>query len=133
VVHRRSGEEVTVEFAATFDGTSEFECQVEGERLGLGDLDDRAARPLRIAAIARLAARPPTVANCTAALTLAAELGPLATSERQTLQALFARMLLGLLEKNAPALDGEVVEIAEALIERAELTTHAELAHLAED
>jgi hypothetical protein len=117
----------------SYDGASDFECEVDGERLRLSDLDDGTARPLRFAALARLAAAEPTVATCQAALAVAAQLGHLTPAETTTLQALFTRLLLRLLQANAPQLDAGVVEAAERLIERSGLTSDTEQMHLAED
>ncbi|HXU80191.1 MAG TPA: DUF3536 domain-containing protein [Polyangia bacterium] len=133
VQHRRSGEERILEFAASYDGATRFECTVDGQRLQLDDLDDGSARPLRLAALTRLAERPPTVATCRAALALATALGPPVGTEKETLQGLFGAMLLGLLQAHAPQLEGDVLEVAGPLVERSELGSHAELAHLAED
>jgi alpha-amylase/alpha-mannosidase (GH57 family) len=134
VQHRRSGEETEVEFTASYDGTMGFECQIEGLRLQLEDLDDSTARPLRLAALARLAARRPvTVDTCRTALTLGAALGPPVLQEKERLQDLFGRLLLGLLEAQSPLLDTEALEVASALVERSDLATHGALAHLAED
>jgi alpha-amylase/alpha-mannosidase (GH57 family) len=133
VVHRRSGEEATLGFSASYDGASQFDCQVEGQRLGLDDLDVSTARPLRFAAIARLAARPATVPSAQAALALAAPLEHLTPAETTTLQGLLARLLLGLLQAHAPALPTEVTGVASALMERAPLTADTEQLHLAED
>jgi alpha-amylase/alpha-mannosidase (GH57 family) len=133
VQHRRSGDETAVEFAASYDGATRFECAVDGQRLGLDDLDDSVARPLRLAALCRLTAQPATVARCRSALGLAEALGPPIGPETELLQDLFGRMLVGLLQQHAPKLEGEVLEVASPLIERSALDTHAELAHLAED
>jgi alpha-amylase/alpha-mannosidase (GH57 family) len=130
---RRSGEETDVTFTASYDGASQYHCTVDGRRLGLDDLDESTARPLRLSAIARLAARPPTVASCRAALALVAPLGGLVPEEQKTIETLFARLLLGLLQAHAPALSPEVVEVSGALVERSALGARTELAHLAED
>ena len=131
VQHRRSGEERTLEFTASYDGATRFECAVDGQRLQLDDLDDGAARPLRLSALTRLADRPATVASCRSALALGTALGPPVEAEQPMLQALFGRMLVGLLQAHAPQLEGEVAEVAGLLCERSDLGT--ELAHLAED
>jgi hypothetical protein len=133
VRHRRSGEERQLEFSATYDGATRFECTVDGQRLQLDDLDDATARPLRLAALGRLAESAPTVANCRAALAVAGALGAPVGPEAGTLQDLFGRMLLGLLQAHAPQLEGEVLEVATSLLEHTDLGTHPELAHLAED
>jgi alpha-amylase/alpha-mannosidase (GH57 family) len=133
VQHRRSGEERQLEFTATYDGATRFECVTDGQRIQLDDLDDGAARPLRLAALARLAVRLPTVATCRTALAVAAALGPPIGPEKETLQDLFGRMLLGLLQAHAPQLGDEVLEVAGPLVEQSDLGTHPELAHLAED
>jgi hypothetical protein len=133
VQHRRSGEETQLEFTASYDGATRFECTADGQRILLDDLDDVAARPLRLAALARLAAHPATVASCRSALAVAGDLGPPIGPEKDTLQDLFGRMLLGLLQAHAPHLDAEVLEVAGALVEQSDLGTHPVLAHLAED
>jgi hypothetical protein len=133
VQHRRSGEERQLEFTASYDGATRFECSVDGQRFQLDDLDDGAARPLRLAALARLAARPPTVATCRSALALGAAIGPPIGSEKETLQDLFGRLLLGLLQAHAPQLGDEVLEVAGLLVEQSDLASHSELAQLAED
>jgi len=133
VSHRRSGEETQQEFTASYDGATKFECVAGGQRLQLEDLDDSVARPLRFAALHRVAARPPSLATCRTALALAEALGPPVDAEKETLQALFGRLLLGLLQAHAPQLDLEVLEVAAALVERSELGVHPDVAHLAED
>jgi len=133
LLHRRSGEETPLAFTASYDGATGFECQAAGQRIQLEDLDDSAARPLRFAALHRVAAGPPTVATCRTALTLAAALGPPVDAEKETLQEIFGRLLLGLLKAHAPQLDSEVLELATALVDRSELGVHQDVAHLAED
>jgi alpha-amylase/alpha-mannosidase (GH57 family) len=133
VTERRSGEETQLEFSASYDGSMKFECLAGGQRLQLDDLDDSAARPLRFAALHRVAAHPPSLATCRTALTLAAALGPPVDAEKETLQELFGRLLLGLLQAHAPQLDNDVLEVAAALVDRSELGVHPDVAHLAED
>jgi alpha-amylase/alpha-mannosidase (GH57 family) len=134
VLQARSGVETKVTFTATYDGEASFECLADGERITLADLDEATGRPMRLAAIARLAEQEPTLAHCRAALTLARVLGPLSAREAEALGARFADMLLGLLRSPAsvPA-DETVWEVAAELLERADLGKHGDEALLVED
>jgi hypothetical protein len=73
------------------------------------------------------------VATCRSALALGAAIGPPIGAEKETLQDLFGRMLLGLLQAHAPQLGDEVLEVAGLLVEQSDLASHSELAQLAED
>jgi hypothetical protein len=133
VTHRRSGETTRVAFTAAAEGPGRFVCVADGERIELEDLDLATARPLRMAAIERLAATP-TLAGSREALTLASKLGPLAPAEAERLQALMARLLLGLLEAHTPNLAEPVLAAVAELVEAANLPARSEQsAHLAED
>jgi alpha-amylase/alpha-mannosidase (GH57 family) len=134
VRHRRSGEETTVEWSASYDGATHLEAVVDGRRVRLEDLDETIARPLRIAAIIRLGAAPPTLDTCRAALALAAPLGKLAPAETAAVQDLFARLLIGLLDGYEPArVDLAVLSAAAELVERTDLGARNAHEHLAED
>jgi hypothetical protein len=134
VAHGRSGIESTVRFSATYDGGAKFECVAGGQRITLEDLDEATGRPLRLAALARLADQPATLAHCRAALDLARALGPLSALEGEALAQRFADMLLEILRSPPAVLAGETVwEVATELLERADLGRHGDEAQLAED
>ncbi len=134
VAHRRSGDETRLTYAARYDGAARFEAVVAGQRFGLDDLDEAAARPLRLAALERLAARPPSVATCRLALDLAGPLGAAGSAGAEPLRASLFRLLLGLLEARAPArFDKASLAIAQELADRIDLQAGANQAHLAEE
>lgn len=134
VVHRRSGERTKIAFSASYDGGTRFSCQMGEQQIRLEDLDDSVARPLRLAALERLAARAPTATTVRAALALAEALGAKTPEDTAHLRRMFCRMLLGLLEAHAPAhVSPEVAEAAEALVEWADVAMRTDESHRAED
>jgi alpha-amylase/alpha-mannosidase (GH57 family) len=96
VTGRRTGETTTLAFTATHDGLAGFACKVGGRRLGLEDLDEEAAQPLRFGALVRMAAASPV--DCRAILAVADKLGPCTPAEHSALAGLLARALASYLE-----------------------------------
>jgi hypothetical protein len=93
VACRLTGEQTTLPFSAAHDGKAGFQCQVEGQRLGLDDLDASAAQALRFGALVRMAADAHSTAGCRSLLAVVDRLGVCTASEQGALAGLLARAL----------------------------------------
>jgi hypothetical protein len=94
----RTGEVTTLSFAASHDGLADFECRVDGRRLGLDDLDEEAAQALRFGALVRMAAPAGGATGCRALLEVADKLSACTANEHAALSGLLARALASYLE-----------------------------------
>jgi alpha-amylase/alpha-mannosidase (GH57 family) len=103
VTYRATGERTRLTFAAAHDGKAAFTCQVDGQRLGLDDLDEEAAQALRFGALVRMAASAREASGCRALLAVADKLGACTASEQAAVSALLARALAAYLERGLPA------------------------------
>lgn len=132
--HCRSGESVRVTFAASYDGVARLECRVGTTRVRLQDLDAASANEIRLAAIQRMAEKPPTIVSCRLALALASEMARTDGPEAALLETTFLRMLIGLLEAHVgPKLDGRVLPLVDELLDQAGLPARSSDGHRAEE
>jgi alpha-amylase/alpha-mannosidase (GH57 family) len=95
----RTGELTTLSFLASYDGNVGFACRIGQRTLGLDDLDEEAAQPLRLGALVRMVPAAGEADGCRAILDVAESLGSCTAGEQTALAGLLTRALATYLER----------------------------------